>query len=47
MKMNTDKISVLETSIKEIFVKLDKTIFSSLEKVTICEVEKILKALRS
>ena len=47
MKMNTDKISVLVTSIKEIFVKLDKTIFSSLKKVTICEVEKILKALRS
>ena len=46
MKMNTEKGRVLVTSIEEIFEKLDKTIFSSFKKVTICEVEKILKALK-
>ena len=46
MKMNTEKGRVLVTSNKEIFKKLDKTTFSSFKKVTICEVEKVLKALK-
>ena len=41
MKFNNEKERVLVTKIEETFEKLEKTIFSSFKKVTICEVDKI------
>ena len=46
MKFNTEKERVLVTKFEETFEKLEKTIFFSFKKVTICEVDKILKLLK-